>query len=69
MKFQDYADIVDNLLRRHWAITDSLLTQEAYNPRQGIIEGKITFLDGSYIDFLEEVQIDPNSISKSRYSY
>ncbi len=69
MKFQEYVDIIDSLLRKHWAVIDSPVSQDPYNQTQGTIEGKITLLDGSYIDFFEEILITSNSIERSRYSY
>lgn len=69
MKFQEYVDIIDKLLQKHWAVVASPLAQDPYNPMRGTIEGKITLLDDSYIDFFEEISITPDGVEKSRYSY
>lgn len=69
MKFQAYVDIIDNLLRKHWAVIDSPVAQDPYNQTQGTVEGRITLLDGSFIDFFEEILIISNNIEKRRYSY
>jgi hypothetical protein len=69
MTFEGYARIVDSTLERHWAIADTQVNAKERDPIQGTITGMVTLLDGSYIDFFEEVLISSNVISKRRYSY
>jgi len=68
MTFEGYARIVDSTLEKHWAIADTQINTKEHDRTQGSIVGKITLLDGSYIDFFEEVLIVNSSIDKRRYS-
>lgn len=69
MTFEDYARIVDRTLERHWAIVSSQVNSKERDRKHGTITGMITLLDGSYIDFYEEVLISAHAIGKRRYSY
>ncbi len=69
MKFERYLHIIDNLLQNHWAIADTQITPQIYTPDHGKIEGKIILLDGSYIDFSEEILIEAKLVTKPRYRY
>jgi hypothetical protein len=67
--FQKYVKILDNLLRRHWAVADSLTAVEIYTTDHGDINGKIVLIDDSYIDFSEEILIVDKRVTKPRYRY
>jgi len=69
MTFEKYLHIIDNLLQRHWAIADTQINPKIYTPEHGKIEGKIILLDGSYIDFAEEILIVEKRITKPYYRY
>jgi hypothetical protein len=69
MKFERYLHIIDNLLQNHWAIADTQIIPQIYTPEHGKIEGKIILLDGSYIDFSEEILIAARLVTKPRYRY
>jgi hypothetical protein len=69
MKFEGYLHIIDNLLQNHWAIADTQIIPQIYTPEHGKIEGKIILLDGSYIDFSEEILIAARLVTKPRYRY
>lgn len=64
-----YLLIIDNLLQRHWAIADTQITPKIYTPEPGKIAGKIILLDGSYIDFAEEILILETVVTKPFYRY
>jgi len=51
MTFEKYAHIIDNLLKRHWAVAETQVNVKRISPNFGRIDGKIILLDGSYIDF------------------
>jgi hypothetical protein len=67
--FEKYLRIVDNLLSRHWAIVDNQVSATIRTPKFGKISGKIILLDGSYIDFSEEILIVDKLVTKLRYRY
>lgn len=69
MTFEKYLHIVDNLLNRHWAIAENQVKVLIRTPDFGKISGKIILLDGSYIDFSEEILIIDKLINKLRYRY
>ncbi len=71
MTFEEYARIVDSTLARHWAIADAQVNTKELSRIHGVIKGTITLLDGSYVDFSEEVFITTNMITKKgdRYQY
>jgi hypothetical protein len=69
MTFEKYLHIVDNLLTRHWAITENQVTATISTPTFGKINGKVILLDGSYIDFSEEILIVDKLVTKLRYRY
>jgi hypothetical protein len=69
MTFENYLHIVDNLLTRHWAITENQVTATISTPTFGKINGKVILLDGSYIDFSEEILIVDKLVTKLRYRY
>ncbi len=69
MTFEKYLHIVDNLLDRHWAITENRVTVTIRTPKFGEISGKIILLDGSYIDFSEEILIVDKLVTKLSYRY
>lgn len=69
MTFERYSNIIDNLLRRHWAIVEAQVTTKEYVPEHGVIQGKFFLLDGSCIDFSEGIRIIANTFSKLRYRY
>lgn len=69
MTFDEYVAIVDKMLERHWGIMEIQVVPEAFNINHGILNGTIKLLDGSYIDFFEEILIASNAINKRRYSY
>ncbi len=57
------------MLERHWGIAEVQVIPKAFNPNHGTINGTITLLDDSYIDFFEEILVSSNIINKRRYSY
>jgi hypothetical protein len=67
--FEKYLRIIDNLLDKHWAIAENQVTATIRTPDFGKIIGKISLLDGSYIDFSEEIFIVDNLVTKLRYRY
>jgi len=67
--FEKYLRIVDKLLDRHWAIAENHVTATIRTPTFGKIIGKIILLDGSYIDFSEEIFIIDELVTKLRYRY
>jgi hypothetical protein len=69
MTFEKYLHIVDNLLARHWAITENQVTATISTPKFGKINGKVILIDGSYIDFSEEILIVDKLVTKLRYRY
>ncbi len=69
MTFEKYLHIVDNLLARHWAITENQVIATINTPNFGKINGKVVLLDGSYIDFSEEILIVDRLVTKLRYRY
>ena len=69
MTFEKYLRIVDNLSDRHWAIAENHVTATIRTTTFGKIDGKIVLLDGSYIDFSEEIFIIDNQVTKLRYRY
>jgi hypothetical protein len=69
MTFEKYAHIVDNLLYRHWAVADSQVSIKRVSTNFGRIDGKIILLDGSYIDFSEEVWTVAKVVTKPYYRY
>ncbi|MGH7598582.1 MAG: toxin-antitoxin system TumE family protein [bacterium] len=69
MTFEKYLHIVDNLLARHWAITENQVSATISTPKFGKINGKVILLDGSYIDFSEEILIVDKQVTKLRYRY
>jgi len=69
MTFDGYVNIIENMLARHWGITDAQVTSDVFGPGHGIVSGTIVLLDGSYIDFSEEIFIEDSSVGKRRYRY
>ena len=69
MTFEEYARIVDGTLARHWAITEARVTSKEVSPAHGVVQGEIVLLDGSYVDFSEEILIVANAIVKKGYRY
>lgn len=69
MSFEEYARIVDSTLARHWAIAETRVNTKELGPAHGIIQGEIGLLDGSYVDFSEEVVIAANRVVKKNYRY
>lgn len=69
MKLEKYVHIVDNLLRRHWAINETRLSLEKYSSEHGLIDGRVNFIDGSYLDFSEEILLVEKTFTKKRYRY
>lgn len=69
MTFEGYARIIDSMLVKHWAVTTTEVQVKGRDQQQGTITGTIALLDGSYIDFFEEVFISSNVLGKRRYSY
>ena len=69
MKFEKYAHILENFLRRHWAIAETQLTAKNYTIDHGYITGRLILLDGSYIDFSEEILIVEKIASRPNYRY
>jgi len=69
MTFEKYSHIVDNLLDRHWAVIDVHIDIKRLTQNFGRIDGKIILLDGSYIDFSEEIWIVAKLVTKLRYRY
>ena len=56
-------------MQNHWAIADTQIIPQIYTPEHGKIEGTIILLDGSYIDFSEEILIAARLVTKPRYRY
>ena len=69
MSFEDYVAIIDTMLQKHWGITDAQVVPNAFGNKHGTIAGTVKLLDGSYVDFFEEILITPPDLSKRRYSY
>ncbi|MDZ7344469.1 MAG: DUF6516 family protein [candidate division KSB1 bacterium] len=69
MTFETYSHIIDNLLNRHWAVADAQVSVKKVSLNFGRIDGKIVLLDGSYIDFSEEIRTVANLVTKLRYRY
>jgi len=69
VKFEKYAHIFENILRRHWAIAEARLTVTKYTTERGYIDGRIILLDDSYIDFSEEILIVEEIATKPNYRY
>ena len=69
MTFEKYSHIVDHLLDRHWGIIDVHIDVKKFTQSFGRLDGKIILLDGSYIDFSEEVWIAAKAVTKLSYRY
>ncbi len=69
MTFEDYARIVDSTLEKHWGIAEAQVNTTELSRVYGVIKGTIILLDGSYMDFSEEIFIVENAITKKRYRY
>ena len=69
MTFEGYVAIIDTMLQKHWGITEAQVVPDAFGNKHGIITGAVKLLDGSFIDFFEEILITSNHIEKRRYSY
>lgn len=69
MNIDKYLRIIDNLLTRHWAIADKQVAATTLSSKYGKIGGKIILLDGSYIDFSEEILIVEKIFTKPNYRY
>ncbi|MGH7451335.1 MAG: hypothetical protein ACRENG_08340 [bacterium] len=69
MKFEKYVRILESFLRRHWAVAETQLTVEKYTIEHGYIDGKIILLDGSYIDFSDEILVVEKIATKPNYRY
>lgn len=69
MNIDKYLRIIDSLLTRHWAIADKQVTATTLSSKYGKIGGKIILLDGSYIDFSEEILIVEKTFTKPNYRY
>ena len=69
MNFEKYSHIVDNLLSRHWAVADTQVRVKKVSLNFGRIDGKIVLLDGSYIDFSEEIWTVAKLVTKLNYRY
>jgi len=64
-----YFHIVDSLLYRHWAVVDDDSVYTAFSDVEGKITSRVYFLDGSYLDFEEYIEIRLDRIIKHRYKY
>lgn len=69
MKYEKYVRILESFLRRHWAVAETQLTVEKYTIEHGYIDGRIILLDGSYIDFSEEILVVDKIATKPYYRY
>jgi hypothetical protein len=64
-----YLRIIDNLLTRHWAVADKQVSATTLSSKYGKIGGKIILIDGSYIDFSEEILVVEKTFTKPYYRY
>ncbi|RIK69712.1 hypothetical protein DCC62_23570 [candidate division KSB1 bacterium] len=69
MTFEKYCGIVSRLLERHWGVIDKDVIYKSYSREIGRIAGCITLVDGSYIDFAEEIIFVNRKMTKGRYRY
>lgn len=69
MTLEKYFHIVHSLVEHHWAIVEKEIVYKTYYKGGGEINGKITLLGGSYIDFVEEILVTKKAVIKKKYSY
>ena len=69
MALEKYFHVVHKLLETHWAVDDHNVSYSAFSRADGIINGRVFLLDGSYIDFLEEIFVVKKTIVKGKYHY
>jgi len=69
MTLEKYFQVVHKLLETHWAVDDHNVSYSVFSSTDGLINGRIFLLDGSYIDFLEEVFIVKKTVVKGKYRY
>ena len=67
MTLDQYFQIVSNILDRHWAIVHHDTSFELLGPEEGHILSTVTFLDSSYLDFEEFVNIVQDEVQFSYY--
>lgn len=66
---EEYYQRVENILREFPIIRSYSLSKKVYNNQQGMVSGKITFENGSSLDFLEVIDIERETKLKYRYHF
>lgn len=64
-----YFTIILNIVTRHWAIIEDELEFIAFSEKRGFMRGRLLFLDNSYLDFSEAIEISKERIHKFNYRY
>ena len=68
--FRDYANWVAETLKSFTdIIVDYELSVEEATPAEGLVRGRIVFVDGSQLEFLEYVVVSKSDISRLKYRY
>jgi hypothetical protein len=69
LRLARYFKAVHNLLGRYWSIGKKKVVYKTYSANMGEMVGKFFLLDGSFVDFSEQILIVDETIAKQRYSF
>ena len=69
MNVDRYFTIILSIVTRHWAIIEDELEFIASSEERGFMRGRLIFLDSSYLDFSEAIEISKRRIHKLNYRY